>query len=156
MKGETLSDSEKTRACETSRGIKTILLVAHGSRYLPANEEVLEMAERLTRRLGLPVVPAFLELIQPTLTEVLQLIIDQGAASICVVPFFLGSGSHVTRDIPRILDEFKLKYPAIEMALTPAVGPDPLLDEIVVRRYGTCNSVCLSQTDPSGGNDSNE
>jgi sirohydrochlorin cobaltochelatase len=117
-----------------------VLLIAHGSRQEPANRELREMAERLSKRLeGTRVIPCFLDVVSPTIEEAFEEAVQEGATKITVVPFFVGTGAHVGEDIPRILDECRAKHSdlQIEIKLTPAIGPDPLLDEIALSRiYG--------------------
>ena len=112
-----------------------VLLVAHGSRRARANEEVVEAARRLDARFGAgPVVPCFLEIASPDIPSAFEKAAADGCRRITVVPFFLTSGAHVTKDIPAILEKCRARRPEIEVEITPAVGPDPGLDEIAMRR----------------------
>lgn len=53
--------------------------------------------------------------------------IQQRAKKIVIVPFFLQLGTHVTADIPQLVDELRHRHPEIEIALTEPVGSHPLL-----------------------------
>ncbi len=117
--------------------LKAVLLIAHGSREEIANREVIEMAERLGRRLPrMLVIPCFLDVVQPDIPAGFQRAVDLGARQILAVPFFLATGVHVGQDIPRILEECLAQCPGAEVRITPAIGPDPGLDEIVLNRIG--------------------
>lgn len=100
--------------------MKSLLLVAHGSRRTQSNEEVRALADKLGSRCGdqFPVIhSAFLELADPLIPDGLQKCIEDGASSITVLPYFLNTGRHVAKDIPEIVDNFKKTTPVkIEIA----------------------------------------
>lgn len=90
--------------------MKSLLLVAHGSRREQSNKEVRKIADKLGVRCGeqFPVIhSAFLELADPLIPDGLQRCIDDGASSITVLPYFLNTGRHVAKDIPEIVNDFK-------------------------------------------------
>ena len=114
-----------------------VLLIAHGSREELANDEARELAERLNSGFNRnPVIACFLEIASPSIPEAFDQAVARGARRIKAVPFFLGTGAHVGADLPRILDACASRHDRLhlEVELTPAVGPDPLLDELVLRR----------------------
>jgi sirohydrochlorin ferrochelatase len=114
---------------------QAVLLIAHGSREEAANREVIEMAERLGSQLpGVPVIPCFLDVVQPDIPAGFRQAVASGARHITAVPYFLATGAHVGQDIPRILDECRSQCPGVEVQITAAIGPDPGLDEIALRR----------------------
>ena len=116
---------------------EAVLLIAHGSRQELANEEVRQVAERLNAQFDRDsVIACFLEIAAPTIPEAFDQAVEMGARRIKAVPFFLGTGAHVGADLPRILDACASRHDRLhlEVELTPAVGPDPLLDELVLRR----------------------
>ena len=114
---------------------EAVLLIAHGSREEIANREVVEMAERLGQQLpGVPVIPCFLDVVQPDIPAGFNMAVDKGVRRIIAVPYFLATGAHVGQDIPRILEECRAQCPRVEVHITAAIGPDPGLDEIALRR----------------------
>lgn len=112
-----------------------ILLIAHGSREAIANREVIEMAERLSRRLDdREVVACFLDIADPSIPEGFRMAVARGCRKLTAVPFFLATGAHVGQDIPRILEGCRAGHPEVEIRITAALGPDPRLDDIAVAR----------------------
>ena len=83
--------------------MKSLLIVAHGSRRAASNDEVRALSERVARQAGdayRRVECAFLELAEPSIPDGIQAEIDAGAVDITVVPYFLSAGRHVAEDIP--------------------------------------------------------
>ncbi len=113
-----------------------VLLIAHGSRESRANDELREVAMRLENSFAgvTKVYPCFLEIESPSIPEAFDAAAKAGAKSIIAFPFFLSSGVHVLNDIPTILQECQRKYSEISIAITPSLGPDDRLDEIILDR----------------------
>ena len=65
---------------------------------------------------------AYLEFMQPNLSDAGAELVAQGCTSITVVPMFLGAGGHVRKDLPRLVGELITQYPAVDWKLSPAVG----------------------------------
>lgn len=78
---------------------------------------------------------AYLEVSAPSIPQGIQAIIRKGAKRIVVVPYFVLSGKHVARDIPRIVNECKtsLKNKA-KISLSPYLGYHDKLVELVSQR----------------------
>ena len=81
--------------------MRGIIVFAHGSRVESANQAVRNVAADLARVSGDRVEAAFLELGQPDLPGAAARLVDAGADSITVVPYFLTLGMHMERDLPR-------------------------------------------------------
>jgi sirohydrochlorin cobaltochelatase len=112
-----------------------ILLVAHGSRADVANREVFEMADRMSKDFDEgPVVPCFLEIGKPDIRDGFRQAVESGCKRVTAVPFFLATGSHVGKHIPEILCECNGEHPDVKVAITRAIGPDPDLDLIALKR----------------------
>ncbi len=116
--------------------INAILLIAHGSRHQPANDELVLMADRL-RGQGYPIVePAFLELAEPEIATGGERCVSRGATRILMVPYFLAEGVHMLRDLTAARDALRVKHTNVEVHLGRPLGPDPLLDQLVMERAG--------------------
>jgi sirohydrochlorin ferrochelatase len=112
-----------------------ILLIAHGSRHAPANDDLHRMVARIAERGEYPIVEAaFLELAEPDIAQGGDRCIDRGANRVLMVPYFLSSGVHLIRDLTAARDELKNRHPAVEFLLGPPLGPDPLLERLVAER----------------------
>lgn len=76
------------------------------------------MASAPERRVDL----AFLEFMTPTLPECVAALAEAGASSAVVVPMFIAQGGHLKRDLPELLGVLRARYPALRLALAPAIG----------------------------------
>ncbi|MCS7150001.1 MAG: precorrin-8X methylmutase [Caldimicrobium sp.] len=116
--------------------MEKIVLILHGSPRREANrwQPFLKI---LSRKLSKPVEDltiAYLQFESPSLEEVLEKLISQGANKIIVHPFFLSNGHHVTHDIPKILDRYKVNNPEVEILYTKPLGVHESLADIVRER----------------------
>ncbi|MDH3526454.1 MAG: CbiX/SirB N-terminal domain-containing protein [Gammaproteobacteria bacterium] len=105
--------------------MKSLLLVAHGSRRAESNDEVRELVSRLeTNANGTfkRVACAFLELAQPSIPDGLRQAIHAGADEIIVVPYFLSAGRHVVTDIPGEVEVVRAEYPDVTIKLAAYLG----------------------------------
>ncbi len=100
-----------------------LILFGHGARD-PAWAEPLRRVQAAVREQapGLPVEPAFLEFLAPTLADCAAGLVAGGARKIVVLPMFIAQGGHLKRDLPGMLEELRGAHPGVEFVLTPAVG----------------------------------
>lgn len=104
--------------------MKSLLIVAHGSRRRESNDEVRQLADQLgALDSGFDrVAPAFLELAEPSIPDGLRQLIRSGYEDVVVMPYFLSAGRHVAEDIPREVDIVRAEYPAVTIHLAPYLG----------------------------------
>jgi sirohydrochlorin cobaltochelatase len=101
-----------------------LLLFAHGARDTAWARPFEEVARRIAiTRPDLPLSLAFLEFMQPELEAAARDLVTRGCRRIHIVPMFLGTGGHVRRDIPPMLDRLRVDCgPEIEWLLHPPLG----------------------------------
>lgn len=116
---------------------KAVLLLGHGSRLHDANETLRTVARAVQEKTGIALVmPAFLQIEKPGISEAVDIISAKGFNEITVMPYFLYSGAHVTSDIPGELSAAKEKHPGLKVSVTPNLGFHDKLIEIVLERLG--------------------
>ncbi len=109
-----------------------VIILGHGSKAESAGGPVLSLVAALRSAGRFACVEhAFLQYAPPTLEEAVGKCSGQGAAVVAVVPFFVQTGAHVSRDIPALVEELRKRYPAVTIRLTGHVGGHPLMAEIV-------------------------
>ena len=112
-----------------------VLLIAHGSRHAPANEDLILMAGRIAEAGEYRIVePAFLELAEPDIAKGGARCVERGATLVLMIPYFLSSGVHLIRDLTAARDDLIARHPSVEFRLGPPLGPGPLLETLVARR----------------------
>jgi sirohydrochlorin ferrochelatase len=112
-----------------------ILLIAHGSRHEPANDDLRRMADDLAARGDYPIVEAaFLELAEPDIPAGGAACVRRGAIRVLMIPYFLSAGVHLVRDLTAARDDLIARHPGVEFVLGRPLGPHSLLQEVVVER----------------------
>jgi len=109
-----------------------VIILGHGSRSGGADETVKRVAAEV-RKSGCHalVEHAFLQYTTPTPQNVIENCIRQQVQKIVIVPYFMQSGAHVTRDIPELVDEARKQHPDLDIVVTDYVGAHPLMAKIV-------------------------
>lgn len=115
--------------------MKGLLIVAHGSRRISANEEIIDLAGKI--KMILPsefqiVGAAFLEMASPNIRDKIEQYIGTGVTEIVVFPFFLAAGKHVATDIPQIILSAQKAHPGIAIRVTPHLGASEWLADLIM------------------------
>jgi sirohydrochlorin cobaltochelatase len=63
-----------------------------------------------------------MEFAEPRLDEALGDALSDGACDIKILPLFLSAGGHVSKDIPRLVDSAKIRFPELDIELLPPIG----------------------------------
>lgn len=99
-----------------------LILFAHGSRdsqWRQPFESILEQLQKDNNQVSML---AFLECMEPSLSEAIDALVTQGIKKITVVPVFLAVGSHVRKDLPLLLEQAQQKHPALQIQASAAIG----------------------------------
>lgn len=115
--------------------MKSLLLVAHGSRRAESNAEIAHLAGRLAKLAAgeFDVVEhAFLELADPLIPEGIERCLARGATSVRVVPYFLARGTHVAEDIPEQVAIKQAEHPDRDIHITDYLGTADELAEVLL------------------------
>ncbi|MGB9840836.1 sirohydrochlorin chelatase [Thermovenabulum sp.] len=114
--------------------MEAILLVSHGSRESSTAMTVERVARELENTLGRTVVPAFMEFNEPGVGKALELLYQQGYKKVTVLPYFLFSGIHIKKDVPKIINSFVRDKGDVKVNMVSPIGYHPLLIEILKDR----------------------
>jgi sirohydrochlorin cobaltochelatase len=109
-----------------------LVLFAHGARdpewRLPFENVQRKIA---ARRPDLAVELAFLEIMEPSLPDIVATLSAAGHTHIIVAPIFMAQGGHLKRDLRQMLDGLRQRHPAVTLEILPAVGEiEPILNAI--------------------------
>ncbi|HYC01142.1 MAG TPA: CbiX/SirB N-terminal domain-containing protein [Candidatus Limnocylindrales bacterium] len=114
-----------------------LVLVDHGSRCAQANSVVEDCARSLAengRGRYVGVYAAHMELAAPSIEQAFEAAAAAGAELVVVVLFFLAPGRHSSQDVPRLAAEAAARHPGLRHVITRPLGPDPVLDDLVLLR----------------------
>ncbi|QTX04484.1 sirohydrochlorin chelatase [Agromyces archimandritae] len=104
-----------------------LLAVSHGTSSEAGRRAVAALVDAVREASGARVESAFVDVQQPDVPAALAAIGDR---SVVVVPLLLSAGYHVNVDLVRELEAFP------RARLARALGPDPRLASVLVRRLG--------------------
>ena len=117
-----------------------LLIVAHGSREKPAQQEFKKLVGKYRKRHpGWKIAHAFLELAEPSIPQALESLAAT-SGEILILPLFLFAAKHVRQHIPEILAAFRKEHPKIKVKLAKPLGADPKLLEILDERASQIRS----------------
>lgn len=104
---------------------RALILFAHGARDARWAEPFLQLQRLIASQLPeVEVGLAYLELMQPSLPESVDRLVQGGCRDVTVVPVFLGQGGHVARDLPLLADGLRNKHLDLTLRVAGAVGED--------------------------------
>lgn len=111
-----------------------ILVVAHGSREKPAQQEFKRLVGKYRKRHpSWKIAYAFLELAEPSIPQTLESF-AASSPEIIVLPLFLFTAKHVRKHIPGILAAFRKIHPEVKIRLAMPLGSDSQLLDILDQR----------------------
>ncbi len=110
------------------------IVFAHGSRVEAANQAVRDIAARMAASGEHIVEAAFLELGEPDLAGAAARLAARGVSRIVVIPYFLTLGTHLQRDLPRLVARAGATLRDVQIEATaPLDGHPALLDALLDR-----------------------
>ena len=109
-----------------------IILFAHGARDPEWAQPFFSIQKQVAKQFpDVPVIVAFLEIMQPSLKEAVAELAARGTKKITLIPLFLARGGHLKKDMPRLLADIYQLYPDIHFHTAPAIGEvDAILNSI--------------------------
>jgi sirohydrochlorin cobaltochelatase len=107
-----------------------LILFAHGARdprwaapFEAVARQIREQQPQLQLRL------AYLELMVPSLQDAGAELCAAGCLQVDVLPMFLGTGGHLRKDLPPMIERLRELHPSVRWRLHEAVGEQPLVRE---------------------------
>jgi len=111
--------------------MRAVVLISHGSHSPEARRTIEDLCADLKAGSQTPVFEcAFLGIGRPNASDAIGSCVRRGAKRVLVIPNFLNTGSHVTRDIPMVLDEARRAYPNVDFCLTEIIGRHPSMKDL--------------------------
>ncbi|MEN3293787.1 MAG: sirohydrochlorin cobaltochelatase [Burkholderiales bacterium] len=102
---------------------RALILFAHGARDDRWAAPFQRLQQILQAKLPDVVVSlAFLELMTPSLPDLVPQLLAAGCNDVTVVPVFFGQGGHVLRDLPAMTARLQKEHPGLALKVAMAVG----------------------------------
>ncbi len=114
------------------------ILFAHGARDPQWAGPFERIRERmLAARPGLDVHLAYLELMQPSLEDVVAACAAKAVGGIRLIPLFMAQGGHLKQDLPKKIAALRERHPEIDIVVSPPIGEvEAILDVIAAWALG--------------------
>lgn len=120
---------------KNSKTKASVIVLSHGSKVNSGNEGLFKIAKMLKiMNKWHSVEAAFLQIAKPSLSEVVDKAVAEGATSIIIIPLILFNGNHVSNDIPLEIDKQKERYPDIKFLCAKNLGADERIAQIATDR----------------------
>jgi sirohydrochlorin ferrochelatase len=122
------------------------IVFAHGSSVESANQAVRNVA-RQAAQLGdwRVFAVAFLEGGKPSLPDTVEELAARGERRFIVVPYFLTTGLHLQRDLPRLIEQIRTKHHGIEIEVTPPLDGHPAMAAALVDLANSADRADLAE-----------
>ena len=140
------SASPQRRPKERKRMSEALIILGHGSRSEAATKQFLELVDEVRKRRGGLVLPAFMELAEPSLSQALSEAAAGEVDRIIVEPCLLFNGNHVLHDIPEMIAELATEQPSITLLYGAPLGPDPRIVDVVLDRIEQAHLLVEART----------
>eukprot|EP01060_Flectonema_neradi_P024746 TRINITY_DN3362_c2_g1_i1.p1 TRINITY_DN3362_c2_g1~~TRINITY_DN3362_c2_g1_i1.p1 ORF type:complete len:891 (+),score=152.75 TRINITY_DN3362_c2_g1_i1:69-2741(+) len=115
-----------------------LLVVDHGSKFPGAGAGLLQTVSNLKKLLpsDQTVTHAHMELQTPSILDGVQLLkaSNPKAKEVHILPYFLGNGRHVSKDIPELVEDACKKSSIPTWTISGPVGPHPTLAKLLLKR----------------------
>lgn len=113
-----------------------VLMIGHGSRDAPANEEFEHLVARYqARRPEFELRHGYVELAQPSLADAVAALPDD-CRDVTLLPLFLFAAGHMKNDIPLALADLRRQRPDARCTAARAIGVHPAMAELAIERAG--------------------
>ncbi|MBU1195155.1 MAG: CbiX/SirB N-terminal domain-containing protein [Proteobacteria bacterium] len=116
--------------------MKALIIAAHGSRKKESNLEVAALVARLSQKVKgkFDIIEfAFLQMAEPLLETRLAQLAQTGVKQLVIFPLFIASGSHITMDIPQLVQKARDAYPEMDIRVTDHLGKIPAIEDVIIR-----------------------
>ena len=111
---------------------QAIILFAHGARDPAWATPMMAVRDLMLEQQPNALVSlAFLELMSPNLTDVIEQLVDQGIREIVIYPMFIAAGSHLKKDLPELVKALCGRYPDLNIELQKAAGEQVAIQQAI-------------------------
>ena len=132
--------------------MKSLLIVAHGSRRDASNKEIMTLADQVCAALQPDIAlakVAFLAFASPSISEAIATYLSAGVDEITVLPYFLSAGNHVSVDVPQAIHQALQQRPDIKVTLLPHIGAMQAITSLIIAAFNNQMAPTITNTSSS-------
>jgi sirohydrochlorin cobaltochelatase len=121
--------------------VKVLVIVAHGSRRPEANHQVETLCQKVWAAADNRfdrVACGFLQFAAPRVPDLIEELIEKGADTLVIFPFFMAAGGHIFRDIPMLVQEKQAAHPRVNFFITRPLGSLDGLETLILKEVSSC------------------
>lgn len=125
------------------------LIVGHGTRDLTGQSEFHSVVSQVAELCpSVNVQPCFLELVEPSISNAIDRLVEDGVTRILVAPLLLFAAGHAKRDVPEAVEGARQRYPSVSFAQADHLGCHTALMELSARRFSEAQSPRTATASP--------
>jgi sirohydrochlorin cobaltochelatase len=118
--------------------MKPLIIIVHGSRDPKWSKPIHRFIDLAKQTLSVDeIYLCYMEISEPTLIQICEHLIQAGHSAATVLPFFMASGGHVDRDIPKQVQAVKEAYPQFDIEQQTPIGEHP---DVIAAMIGVVKS----------------
>jgi sirohydrochlorin cobaltochelatase len=103
-----------------------LILLTHGSKRASWRKPFQSLLRKLRKETGKTNIHlAHMELAPPSLEDVVERAVKEGATNIRILPLFMSSGTHLIQDIPNLVKALKRQHRGLKIVTLPPLGSHP-------------------------------
>ncbi|MGK7944774.1 MAG: sirohydrochlorin chelatase [Microcystaceae cyanobacterium] len=141
MSAQSLNVSETSLTFPPLPLQRPLLIIGHGTRDKDGKQAFLDfVAAYQAADTSRPVIPCFLELTDPLISQGIKQCVAQGYTDINALPFLLFAARHTKFDVTSALDQAKQDYPSLNFHYGRHFGNHPLILDLWKSRLAQINS----------------
>jgi sirohydrochlorin ferrochelatase len=128
--------------------MKSLVAASHGTDNLGGAKAISDLVKKVGKALPeVKVLEAFVDVQEPDVASVFSEAASFGVTDITIVPLLLATGYHVRQDIADAAFEFNSASTSSEVAISPALGPDQRMVEVLIQRLDEVGATAATAAD---------
>ena len=128
--------------------MKSLVAASHGTDNVDGARAISELVKKVAQALPeVKVLEAFVDVQEPDVPAVFSEAASFGVTDITIVPLLLATGYHVRQDIADAAFAFNETHSGTEVLISPALGPDERMVEVLIQRLDAAGATAASAAD---------
>jgi sirohydrochlorin ferrochelatase len=128
--------------------MKSLVAASHGTDDVGGAKSISDLVKKVAKALPeVKVLESFVDVQEPDVPAAFSEAASFGVTDITIVPLLLATGYHVRQDIADAAFEFNETHSGTEVLISPALGPDQRLVEVLIQRLDEVGATAATAAD---------